>query len=89
MHSELDVLMCKHGVDDAYDDVSDAALELDFAKRARKLEIQFGSDMGVYTCGRCSDVRGEIITIKWIGVNKGDRIHTNYRSRLVGEEFRA
>ena len=30
---------------------------------------------------------GKIISVRWVDVNKGDALDTNYRSRLVGREF--
>ena len=27
------------------------------------------------------------MTIKWVDVNKGDKVHPNYRSRIVAKEF--
>ena len=48
MH-ELNVLMCQNGVAYAYDDVSNAALIPGLVNKARKLEIKFFTDMGVYT----------------------------------------
>ena len=34
-------------------------------------------------------IGGKIIAVRWIDVNKGDALDTNYRSRLVGREFNA
>ena len=85
---ELNVLMCQHGVAYAYDDVSNAALEPDLVKQARVLEMKFFSDMGVYTRVPRSSMKGKIIKTRWIDVNKGDSVRKNYRSRLVGKEFK-
>ena len=30
---------------------------------------------------------GRIFGVRWVDVNKGDALDTNYRSRLVGREF--
>ena len=85
---ELNVLMCQNGVAYAYDDVSNAALIPDLVNKARKLEMELFADMGVYTRVDRSSIRGKIIKTRWIDVNKGDSVRTNYRSRLVGKEFK-
>ena len=33
--------------------------------------------------------QGKVIGVRWVDVNKGDSIHKDYRSRLVGKEFRS
>ena len=72
----------------AYDDVSNAALDPDLVMQAQKLETKFFSDMGVYTRVPRSSIRGKVIKTRWIDVNKGDSVKRNYRSRLVGKEFK-
>ena len=47
--------------------------------------------MGVYTRVPRSEqaqTGGKIITTRWVDVNKGDSANPNYRSRLVGKEFK-
>ena len=69
-----------------YDDVHDRPLDREMAIRARKTEIQYFKDMGVYT-----KVRREpwmrVISTKWLDTNKGDEANPNYRARLVGREL--
>ncbi len=54
--------------------------------KARKLEMDYFQEMGVY-----SKIRREkgmkVISTKWIDTNKGDNVSPNYRSRLVGREL--
>ena len=53
---------------------------------ARKKEIQFFRQRGVYTkVARESWM--QVITTKWLDINKGDEQSKNYRSRLVGREI--
>ena len=67
------------------DDISGATLDKKLAVRARRTEIKFFKDRGVYTkCRRESWMR--TITTKWLDVNKGDEASPNYRARLVGRE---
>lgn len=68
-------------VEAAYDDVSGAKLEPSAVHAARKTEMGFFEDMGVYE-------RSKIIGPRWIDTNKGDSINPRIRSRLVGKEFR-
>ena len=85
---ELNALMRQYGVSYAYDDVSNAALEPELVRQARTLEMKFFSDMGVYTRVPRSTMNGRIIKTRWIDINKGDSVRKNYRSRLVGKEFK-
>eukprot|EP00973_Karenia_brevis_P085502 11864070-Karenia_brevis.AAC.1 len=58
------------------------------AIKARALEMKFFKDKGVYTKVPRSQVRGPIITTRWLDVNKGDESNPDYRSRLVGREIK-
>ena len=69
-----------------HDDLHDRPLNRELAIKARKTEIQYFKDMGVYTkVKRQSWMR--VITTKWIDTNKGDEADPNYRARLVGREL--
>ena len=49
------------------------------------------NDMGVYERvprSHMSTTRGKLIKTRWIDINKGDSKTHNYRSRLVGKEFK-
>ena len=69
-----------------HDDVHDRPLDRAMAIKARRTEIEYFKEMGVYT-----KVRREpwmhVISTKWIDTNKGDELHPNYRARLVGREL--
>ena len=56
---------------------------------ARQVEIGYIRKHGVYKKVKRSTVPGgvKIIKVRWIDINKGDDLHPNYRSRLVGKEF--
>ena len=71
-----------------YDDVKGGSLRKDLTLEARKFEMMFFRDMGVYTKVHKSQVPpGTIlITTKGVDTNKGTEEEPNYRSRLVGRE---
>ena len=69
-----------------------SGVELDLKKvvEARKLELSYIDEKEVWVkITRKEAIRRgiKIIGVRWIDVNKGDAIHPNYRSRLVGKEF--
>ena len=65
------------------DDVSGEPLERADAIAARKVEIKYFKDMGVYTNVK-REAWMKIISTKWLDVNKGDSLNKNFRARLVG-----
>ena len=69
-----------------YDDVSGVKLDHAMTVAARKLEIEFCRNRGVYT-----KIKREpwmhVITTKWLDVNKGDADEPSVRCRLVGREI--
>ena len=69
------------------DDVTGAPLDKDKAVQARKLEIDYFRQMGVYT-KVAREAWMKVITTRWIDVNKGDEKSPNYRARLVGREIK-
>ena len=75
----------------ATDDVSGETLKVEMVKTARKLEMEFFNQMGVYTrvtrASALASGKGRIIQGRWIDVNKGDSSVPDYRSRYVGKEF--
>ncbi|MCP2505128.1 MAG: hypothetical protein NLN65_07530, partial [Candidatus Poseidoniaceae archaeon] len=75
----------------AWDDVSGDPLEFKKVIEARTEELQEFSKHGVYiyaTIEECWEKTGKApIKTKWIDINKGDRIHEEYRSRLVAKDF--
>ena len=68
------------------DDVTGLYLKKDLAVQARKVEIDFFKARGVYT--KVPRKLGmQVITTKWLDINKGDEAKPNYRARLVGREI--
>ena len=68
------------------DDISGAMLDKEDLIKAKHLEMEYFKEMCVYTKVR-REKGTKIITTKWIDTNKGDDLHRNYRSRLVGREL--
>ena len=61
------------------------------AIQARKLEMDFFRKMKVYMKvprQEAIDAGCDIITTRWLDVNKGDNDNVNYRARLVGRELK-
>ena len=69
-----------------HDDVHDRPLDRAMAIEARRTEMQYFKDMGVYTKVRRQPWM-RVITTKWIDSSKGDDANPNYRARLVGREL--
>ena len=76
----------------AWDDVSGLALDPNEVKLARKKEIEFFRERGVYKkvpVEECWKVTGKApVTVRWIDINKGDAKNPQYRSRLVAREIK-
>ena len=91
LKGELAALMIEGGIEYASDDVSGAHLQPELVHEARKVEMKFFEDMTVYErVDRSEMLRrgGKIIKTRWIDVNQGDASCPNYRSRLVGKEYK-
>ena len=69
-----------------FDDVTGSELNKKEAIKARRKEIQFFRDRGVYT-KVSREAHMKIIATKWLDINKGDTTNPNLRARLVGCEF--
>jgi len=57
---------------------------------ARKLEISYAENKPVWQKiqRQLAKEKGwKIVRSRWIDINKGDELHPNYRSRMVGKEF--
>ena len=71
----------------AWDDVTGAALDPKEVRRARREEIEYVQKMQFYTKvpkSECIKETGKSpISVRWIDINKGDAKEPNYRSRLV------
>lgn len=76
---------------EAYDDVTGQQLDPKLMMAARRDEIQYFRDMGVYekvNVQECWNETGKApIAVRWVDINKGDTANPNYRSRLVAKEF--
>ena len=73
-----------------FDDVKGGRLDWDRVTEARRLEMQYFKDMGVYSKVPREEVRrngAKVISTKWVDTNKGSEAEPNYRSRLVGREL--
>ena len=91
LQKELNTLMVQNGVIVAWDDVSSATLNAEMVKDARATEMKFFHEMRVYDVvprEHQKKTGGPIIKTMWIYVNKGDIGKPNYRSRLVGKEYK-
>ena len=76
---------------EAFDDVSGATLDPRKVQQARREEVEYVRQMGLYTkvpIIECRRGKGKNpITVRWIDVNKGDASNPNYRSRFVAREI--
>ena len=73
-----------------YDDVKGGALNREKVISARKLEVAYFENMGVYTKvprSEAKDAGCKVITTKWVDTNKGSDEEPNHRSRMVGREL--
>ena len=83
---EEDPFACLYEGSEFIDDVTGQHLDKAEAVAARKKEIQFFKQRGVYTKVQWEDWM-KVITTKWLDINKGDEENKNYRARLVGREI--
>ena len=80
--------MCEEAM--AWDDLSGEELDPKLVLRARMKELEFVREKGVWRKIRRKEAKArgiKIVGARWIDINKGDLIHTNYRSRYVAKEF--
>ena len=71
-----------------YDNFLGAMLDPARVKAARREEVDFVHEFGVSRkISRASPVVGQLVTVKWIDVQKGDEQRPGYRSRLVAREL--
>ena len=85
LHEQLDERMI------AFDDVTGDALDPALMRIARKEEILYFKEMGVYEKVDVEEayrITGKgPIAVRWVDINKGDTANPKYRSRLVAKEF--
>ena len=71
------------------DEVSGAWLRPEIVAQARKEEIKYFREMGVYEKVNIDECWTQTCTapiaVRWVDINKGDDSHPNYRSRLVAK----
>ena len=75
----------------AWDDLTGDIFDPKLMVKARKEEIEYFGEMGVYEKVNIDEAWKETgkapIAVRWVDVNKGDSRVPNYRSRLVAKEF--
>ena len=78
--------------EEAFDDTSGSQLVPSMVAAARREEIEYFRQMGVYRKvhrDECWQATGKgPIQVRWVDINKGDETRPNYRSRLVAKEFK-
>ena len=74
-----------------YDDISGEELPPELVREARKEEISWVRSIGLYdkVPREVATSRGfQVLPVRWVDVNKGDRSSYKLRSRLVGKELK-
>ena len=76
----------------AFDDITNGEPDPALVRKARKEEMVYFREMGVYGKVPLAECRAKTgknpPAVRWVDVNKGDKEKPNYRSRLVAKEFR-
>ena len=76
----------------ATDDLSGAKLKLELVAQARREEIRYVREVGIYEkvhINECWAQTGKApIAVRWVDVSKGDGNHSNVCSRLAAKEFK-
>ncbi len=76
----------------AWDDVTGERLDWEMVKEARREEVEEvhkhkASELAPIK--KCRDKTGKgPIKTRWLDINKGDRVHPDYRSRWVTKDFK-
>ena len=77
---------------DYWDNISGEWLHPDLVKEVRKEEMIEFKKHNVYTkvpIQECLDRTGsQPVGTRWVDINKGDKVHPEYRSRLVAQEIK-
>jgi hypothetical protein len=75
-----------------WDDLSGEELDPSLVMAARSEELKEFVKHNVYNkvpISKCWEATGKApIGVRWVDVNKGDKIHPEYRSRLVAKEIK-
>ena len=91
LRDEIYCVMQRDGLVEAWDDVTNKHLDYELVAKARQAEMDYVQKMQVHVQVPRSDIKrtgGKLIGTRWIDVNKNDEKRPDYRSRLVGKEFR-
>ncbi|CAK0860738.1 unnamed protein product, partial [Prorocentrum cordatum] len=76
-----------------YDDLTGLPLDPTRVKAARRLEMDFMAQLGVWVYAREEDCQRELgrrpLSGRWVDIDKGDTDRPDYRSRLVAQETKA
>ena len=60
-------------------------------EKARQEDVDYMKQINLHTKAPRSKAKAsgkKVVTVRWIGINKGDAVDTNYRSRLVAMEIK-
>ena len=76
-----------------WDDVSGEPLDTEGVQQARKEELVHVHKHEVYRkvpISQCIERTGKLpIGTRWVDINKGDSVHPEFRSRVVGQEIKS
>ena len=78
-------------IDEFWDEITGAVLDPKAVKDARKLEVEYMHNLGVYVPATMAEAQAagcKPIPTRWLDTNKGDEANPNIRSRLVAQETR-
>jgi hypothetical protein len=74
------------------DDLTGQLLRDDLVREARRLELQYFADKGVWARVPTAEAKRRTgkpaITVRWVDINKGDDLNPRYRSRLVARQLK-
>ena len=87
------MMICPEEVHKIYwDDVASQPLDQKLVKKAKAAEMEEFKKHNVYTKVPIEEaweaMKKAPIGVRWMDVNKGDKVHPEYRSRLVAKEIK-
>ena len=94
---DLEVLKNMYGPAQGYsgrfkDDLTWQLLKDELVLKARAVELQYFNSKGVWKKVARAQARMTTrkppVTVRWVDVNKGDEVNSNYRSRLVARQMK-
>ena len=93
MNQNDDALNVKMMTERFIDELTGVPLPPDICRAARKKEIKYFRNTGVWNIGKINEARTRTgrrpISVRWVENNNGDDEHPNIRSCLVAREIRA